>query len=140
MAEKPPTSKPQTATKAPEPMVQVKVVSNYGSHAIGSTVEVTLREYNRLRSPVLDKDGEETGRFTYPILISREHEAERDAAAAEKDKAERARRSQGEQATAPGWAEYERRALDIVRIEFELNRDRQAAEFQQVKRPEGDAA
>jgi hypothetical protein len=105
-------------------MVKARVVQNYGRHLVGAFVEVEEREYHRLRK----SDG--AGGYTFPVLIS---QADADALAAkERDaraKAESARAaSDTDRHTAEGWAEYQRKASEVLAAKrIEEQRATQAA-------------
>ena len=91
------------------PTVRARVVSNYGSHLPGSIVEVTEKEYQRLR----EEDG--AGGYRFPVLIS---QADADALAAmareSEEQAHRARvAADTDRATSEGWAEHQRRAAEL---------------------------
>lgn len=99
------TSEKQQA--APK-MVTARVIRNYGSAIVGSTVRVPEAEYNRLREP----DG--AGGFRFPILIS---QADADALEVKKREVEakaRAAQVDTDRATSDGWAEYQRQSGQIV--------------------------
>lgn len=103
----------QTAAPSAPKMVTCKVVSNYGAHRPGETIEVSEREYNRLRTRDLDDDGKPAGDWKFPVLIN----ATDAAAIAKREEAEReAKQRQMREATdgGAGWADYERESLDIV--------------------------
>lgn len=118
----------ETPTPPAEKLIDVKVLRNYGSHVPGATVRVTQREYDRLRAPVLDDSGDETGRFTYPVLITKEHEAEQETARKRtQEAAAQAAKKLDERALAPGWADFERRSLEQLRANFVAQQERQAA-------------
>lgn len=118
----------ETPTPPAEKLIEAKVLRNYGSHVPGAMVRVTQREYDRLRAPVLDDNGDETGRFTYPVLITKEHEAEQDAARKRAEAAgSTAAKKLDERSLAPGWAEFEKRSLEQLRANFVAQQERQAA-------------
>lgn len=123
MAKETPTP---AAGGAGEKMIECKVRRRYGNNLPGVKIKVTEREYNRLREPVLDNDGEPTGRFTYPVLINAEHEAAEAAAKAKSDADALKRRQDDERGAGPGWADFERRSLEVVRANFATAQQRQA--------------
>ena len=95
-------------TPAGPKMVNARCVMNYGSHRVGETITVPEQEYHRLRKT----DGD--GGFLFPVMIS---QADADALAAKKqaeqDKA-RAANIDLDRSTSEGWADYQRKAGEIL--------------------------
>jgi len=106
-------SKQAPAAPVAPRMVQVTLRQNYGRRLAGQRCEVEPAEYNRLRVASGD------GTFTYPVMISDEHLKVEEAAREAADKAALAARRQAdvETSTADGWADYQRRAADVLKAQ-----------------------
>lgn len=104
MADKPsPTAKAST--------IRCRVVDRYGKHQIGSTIEVTESEYNRLRKPI--EEGPFAGRHRYPVLVTDAHareEAQMDRDL--RDAEDKARKRAVDAADSAAWAEMQQQARE----------------------------
>jgi len=112
-AKETPSSPP--AAPAPSRIARVAVTlrQNYGSKMAGARIEVELSEYERLRAAKPGGEG-----FTFPVMISDADARAEDQArrAAEEQAQKQAQKADLERSTADGWAEWQRRAAEITKV------------------------
>lgn len=122
----------QTVQPLPqEKRLTATVVSNYGDHRPGATIEVDEREYMRLREPALDDEGEQRG-WTHPVLITKADQEKLDEQR-KKDDAKRVRdREESDVEARPAWAELEQKALERLRSAHRSEQARQISDVLQA--------
>lgn len=118
----------QTTQSSPqEKRLSVTVVSNYGDHRPGATIEVDEREYMRLREPALDEAGDQRG-WTHPVLITKADQEKLDEQR-KKDEAKRVREREESDAEArPAWAALEQQSLERLRSAHRSEQARQISD------------
>ena len=101
--------------------IKARVVMIYGPHLVGSTIEVSEAEYNRLRR----SDGK--GGHTFPVLISQADQDAIDALRLKAEAAALAANPDTDRMTSQGWADYQRRASEILAAQRIKEQNRQNA-------------
>jgi len=126
MADKP-SDKNTTTAPAADKTLRCRVVTRYGEANVGDLVEVSEKEYRRLRKPRLDADGNPVrGKFNFPVLITAEDQAKLDEEKRLEEEARlRSSAAADDATTAAGWAAFERQSLEAVTADREAQIARQ---------------